>query len=72
MGFGQREVSSLFTPGRLAGIFGPMLSHWPEKLGTRIEIVEAHDAIYADGPSKSPPRTSPRARSRACASRSAA
>ncbi|HPG24911.1 MAG: dihydrodipicolinate reductase [Spirochaetaceae bacterium] len=49
MGFGQREVGSLFTPGRLAGIFGPMLSLLAEKLGTRIEeIVEAHDAIYAD------------------------
>jgi hypothetical protein len=51
MGFGQREVGTLFTPGRLAGIFRPMISLLANELGVEIEAVEeAHHALFADEP----------------------
>ena len=49
MGFGQREAGTLFTPGRLAGIFGPMLHLLAEAMGARLDdIAEAHHALYAE------------------------
>lgn len=51
MGFGRREVGSLFSGGRLRAVWEPMLHLLADAMGTRLDSVdERYDAVYADEP----------------------